>query len=412
MNDSNRKEEGSTESESGPDERESVRISRRNLLKLAAAGAAALGIVSGKAGEGGTGVDDYELPDELNLEGISIPEDGVFELKTEKSKDLVLSYNPSTETFNAQGQKVLNMSIAQFGDSLRLPYEKTRMETLENVKVNPRETRVLANLSGESIVSSIWMATYGKARMGRDALLRIYTDRSTEPDLEVDIGTLWATHLSVKGKPLLNSTRHMSVGSNWANRRQAHVVMSFPMPCSDGIRIEVQNTNPHHPGYIYSQVTHRDGVTAPFRLKGQVVPYFARKEVLSDWTTFPILDLSDKAGWLIWTSSCVNAKLNDSFMEADLEVYVDGESKPSLRTSGWEDWYRSGFYYYSSVYSTPYMMCNARNSNANYTSVGLDLMEMDGGLRFNSSIKTQLDLSEVYTGFDISGAQLYYEECQ
>lgn len=196
----------------------------------------------------------------------------------------------------------------------------------------------------------------------------------------MDTGTLWANHLSVKGKPLLSSTRNMSVGSNWSNRRQTHMLMKFPVPCSEGIKIEVENTSSKKKGNLYSQVTYRDGVTAPFRLKGSGTTYLDRDKVSFRDSAFDMLDINGFPGWLIWTSSCVNARSNDTFMEADFEVYLDNEKEPSIKTSGWEDWYRSGYYYYRSVYNTPYMMCNARNSNANYTSVGLDLMELHGGI--------------------------------
>lgn len=325
----------------------------------------------------------------------------------------MLSFDPSSESFDAQSKAMLNMSATQFGESYRLPAQKTKMETIENVGVAPGATKVLADLPGKKVVTSIWFATSGGARLGRDAILRIYTDGSDKPDIEMDTGTLWANHLSAKGKQLLSSTRHMSVGSHWSDRRKTHMLMKFPLPCSEGIRIELHNTDTGYPGRLYSQVTYRDGVTAPFRLKGKGTNYLNRDKVSSNRSRYEMLDVSDSSGWLVWTSSCVNAWTNDSYMESDFEVIVDDEEEPSIKTSGWEDWYRSGYYYYGSVYDTPFMMCNARNSNANYTSVGLDLMELHGGLRFNSSLATALDLeNELFTDFEISWVQLYYEETE
>ncbi|GEM_PF-5912195 len=403
---------GETDRDSDGEE-EMLNLSRRSLLKLAAAGAAVLGFTGNKNSRASSEIDSLQLPNELEIDKIFIPENEKFALMTNNSGAKVLSFDPSFGSFDAQGKAMLNMSVTQFGESFRLPSQKTKMKTLENVEIPPRETKVLADLSGKKVVTSIWIATHGRARLGRDAMFRIYTDGSTKPDIEMDTGTLWANHLSAKGEPLLGSTRHMSVGSNWSDRRKTHMLMNFPIPCSEGIRIELQNTNSTNPGYIYSQVTYRDGVTAPFRLKGEGTNYLNRDLVRKNQSTYRMLDVSGSSGWLIWTSSCVNAKSNDSFMESDFELYVDGETEPSIKTSGWEDWYRSGYYYYRSTYDTPYMMCNARNSNANYTSVGLDLMELHGGLRFNSSLSTGLDLSdELNTDFELSWVQLYYEQKQ
>ncbi|MBS3813438.1 DUF2961 domain-containing protein, partial [Candidatus Bipolaricaulota bacterium] len=270
------------EDENAGSERESLSVTRRNLLKLAAAGAAVLGITGQSSGGANPNADDLQLPDELNLEKIFVPGDDQFVLVKEDSGERVLSFDPSVGSFNLQGNSAFNLSQVQMGDTFRLPRTKTKMETLEKVRVGPEETKVLADLTGENIITSLWFATFGEARMGRDAIIRVYTDGSSSPDLEMDVGTLWANHLAVKGTPLLNSTRHMSVGSNWSNRRQTHSAMNFPIPCSDGARIEIQNTHSSKVGYLYSQVTYREGATAPFRLKGSGTNYLAR-----DFVSFP-----------------------------------------------------------------------------------------------------------------------------
>ncbi|MFW6104704.1 MAG: twin-arginine translocation signal domain-containing protein, partial [Candidatus Bipolaricaulota bacterium] len=293
-------------------EEEMLSLSRRSLLKLAAAGAAALGFTGSKNARARSEIDDLELPNELEIDRIFIPENEKFALMTNNSEAKVLSFDPSSGSFDAQGKAMLNMSTTQFGESFRLPAQKTKMKTLEKFEVLPNKSKVLADLSGKKVVTSIWMATHGRARLGRDAMFRIYTDGSTEPDLEMDTGTLWANHLSGKGEPLLGSTRHMSVGSNWSDRRKTHMLMNFPIPCSEGIRIELQNTNSTNPGYIYSQVTYRDGVTAPFRLKGAGTSYLYRDKISSFDSSYKMLDVSGTPGWLIWTSSCVDAWTNDS----------------------------------------------------------------------------------------------------
>ena len=49
------------------------------------------------------------------------------------------------------------------------------------------------------------------------------------------------------------------------------------------------------------------------------------------------------------------------------------------------------------------------STRSNYTSVGLDLMELHGGLKFKSSITTKLGLAEVNTDLEIAWVQLYYQ---
>ena len=135
----------------------------------------------------------------------------------------------------------------------------------------------------------------------------------------------------------------MSVGSNWSSKRQTHSVMNFSVLCSEGARIELQNTHPQEREYLYSQVTYRDGATAPFRLKRSGTTYLDRDVVLSRRPNFKILETNGALGWLIWAPSCINARSNDSFMVSGFQVSVGGEKEPSINTPGREDWYRSGF---------------------------------------------------------------------
>ncbi len=135
--------------------------------------------------------------------------------------------------------------------------------------------------------------------------------------------------------------------------------------------------------------------------------YQARDRVLKSDSIYKMLEVNPGSGWLVWTSSCTQGR-NDTFMESNFEVYLDDETEPSIKTSGGEDWYRSGFYYYNIPYDKPYMMCNVRNNRTHCTSVGIDLMELHGGIKFDHSIKTQLDVRESNTDFDICWSQLYY----
>jgi len=105
---------------------------------------------------------------------------------------------------------------------------------------------------------------------------------------------------------------------------------------------------------------------------------------------------------------------NNTYMERNHALFVDGEGTASIQSSGVEDFFQGGFYFSTlSGYSTPTTMLTT-GSNPDYTyNIGLDLLQLFGGVLFTSELKIVLDIfaskaATVTTGCTMSFVGLYY----
>src|SRR5436309_1259723 len=72
--------------------------------------------------------------------------------------------------------------------------DKLRMVKVENVSVATRTERTLVDLTGPGTVKSLWMALGAGNGPALDARLRVYYDGAASSSIDIDVGTLLATH--------------------------------------------------------------------------------------------------------------------------------------------------------------------------------------------------------------------------
>jgi hypothetical protein len=75
-----------------------------------------------------------------------------------------------------------------------LRQQKLRIEKVENTAVPPNTERTLFDRNGPGVVLSVWMALGGGNAPALDARLRVYYDGSSSAAIDIDMGTLLATH--------------------------------------------------------------------------------------------------------------------------------------------------------------------------------------------------------------------------
>ena len=282
---------------------------------------------------------------------------------------------------------------------------KTKMLRLEGYVLAANETKTIASAPAgtKGIITSIWMAITNYN--SRDGILRVYFDQETSPSIDIDVGTLMCHHFYTDNNPV--SCTHIGAdedggGTSWQ-------WITFPMPFSDGFKITLSEMLGVDNTVIWVEVTYLEGVTAPYRLRGEGVTWKNRVTVPAGGS-YTFIDKTNIEGWLVWTSEVLKGASNDSFMESDFEVYIDGETSPSIKSTGWEDWYRSGFYAFDLTYSTPHYIIAVRDPGGHVTVWGIDLLSLHGGIYFSKAIKTRIDSSESSTDYEMSWCQLYYEK--
>src|SRR3954447_20428897 len=95
-----------------------------------------------------------------------------------------------------------------------LRQSKLRIDKVENVSVPPNTERTLCNRTGPGVVVSLWMALGGGAAPALDGRLRVYYDGSPTAAIDIDMGTLLATHW---GANTSHSCEHVHVEINSGN---------------------------------------------------------------------------------------------------------------------------------------------------------------------------------------------------
>lgn len=105
---------------------------------------------------------------------------------------------------------------------------------------------------------------------------------------------------------------------------------------------------------------------------------------------------------------------NDSWLERDVSVAVDGETTPGIVSSGTEDWYDSGWYYegwkdfQTSVYS--YVGTDKPSAQPHCVGQVTDLLGKWRGIPFNTGAVMKAETEPAcVTGDRYSFAILYYQ---
>ena len=139
---------------------------------------------------------------------------------------------------------------------------KLRIDKVENVSVPPNTELALCNRAGPGVVVSLWMALGGGAAPALDGRLRVYYDGSATATIDVDMGTLLATHWGAGSANTSHSCEHVHVEINSGNYLTAFLV-TFPLPFGSSIKIAYFNINAGQTASIYSMVTY--SLTPPTR---------------------------------------------------------------------------------------------------------------------------------------------------
>jgi hypothetical protein len=147
---------------------------------------------------------------------------------------------------------------------------KLRIDKVENASVPPNTERTLCNHTGPGVVVSLWMALGGGNAPALDGRLRVYYDGSPSAAIDIDMGTLLATHWGAGSANTSHSCEHVHVEINSGNYLTAFLV-TFPIPFGTSIRMAYFNINAGQTANVYSMVTY--SLTPTDEANGQRLRY-------------------------------------------------------------------------------------------------------------------------------------------
>lgn len=264
---------------------------------------------------------------------------------------------------------------------------------------NNAEINLVNITSGSGVVNYIWLADRPGSGGGYpqfDHAIRIYTNGNSTPDIDTDLG-LFFGYAYGDVMPANNiHTRHWHarVGGP-TNPDRASGGFKLPIPFTDGIRIAVANTNNTPVSAIFSQVDYaltseNSGMTIPpYTLKAVGNKWQGNRQTASSGNDHTIATIpSGNAGVVVGHSMAGGGASNYSYLERYIALYVDGETNPSIQSSGTEDWFTASDYFFTG--QTPFssdagMGFGVTSDTAYGFSALVDLLALNGGFAFDSS---------------------------
>jgi len=205
-------------------------------------------------------------------------------------------------------------------------------------------TARLAQIQGPGVITMIWATIASNdAYFLRHIVLRMYWDGESEPSVEVPIGDFFGTGFQYK--QFVTPFIGMSSGGYYCY---------FPMPFNKSARVEVVNETGQP---ISSFYYHIDYHRLPGPLDSTVAYFHAtwHREIRTSPSHYYTLLEANGEGHLVGVN--LNMQSYDgglSFLEGDEMFYVDGEKVASVKGTGTEDYFNSGWYFNQGEFSAPY----------------------------------------------------------
>ena len=298
-----------------------------------------------------------------------------------------------------------------------LRQQKLRIEKVENTSVPPNTERTLFDRSGPGVILSVWMALGGGNAPALDARLRVYYDGSSSAAIDIDMGTLLATHWGAGATNTSHSCEHVHVEINSANYDTAFL-LTFPMPFGTSIRVAYFNINAGQTANIYSMVAYNLTPTDEAngqRLRFKGARYVDQRVTRTASSTTTLAQITGGPGSIVYHSYVGGVgATNLSWLERNFSISVDGEPTPQIVATGTEDWFDSGWYFHGRRdYNTSfhsYVGTDQPSGNVNVAGMATDLWSKWGGVPFNTSaVIRSLPEAGCTTGDTLCWCILYYQ---
>lgn len=296
--------------------------------------------------------------------------------------------------------------------------DKLHMATVENVLPGANAECTLFDQDGPGNVASLWMALGTTSAPSLDGRLRVYYDHSQTPAIDIDVGTLFATHFGAGQAQGSHSCTHMHVEINPAWGNETGLLMTFPMPFGEHIRVAYYCPPSNQQPSVYSMIAY--SLTDTDEAEGKRLRCSgARWADQSVWRNadqfISLADVQGGPGSIVYHAYVggLDAR-NDSWLERNFSFYIDGEKEPSIVASGTEDWFDSAWYFsgwrdYNTSFHS-YVGTHKPSQWPNAAGMVTDLWSKWGGIPFQDSVAMYADTEWMCTTGDrFSWAVLYYQ---
>jgi len=212
------------------------------------------------------------------------------------------------------------------------------------VPIAAGETKVLADIEGAGVITRIWITVGADDKYFlRRLLLKMYWDGEKDASVRSPIGDFFGNGFQYTH--WISVPLGMSSGGYYCY---------FPMPFSRGARLEIVNETGKKVNSFYYQIDYQELDSLGGEPVGRFHAQWRREHRTPRGQNYVILDAEGRGQYVGTILSMQGYRDKDiSFLEGDEFVYVDGEEVPSVKGTGTEDYFTSGWYFNRGVYSAP-----------------------------------------------------------
>ena len=212
-------------------------------------------------------------------------------------------------------------------------------------RVEPGQTFTLVDQKGAGVVRRWWIAIspHDNLQLQRQVIVRCYWDGETEPSVECPINDFFGMGF---GERRDFTSLPLNMNSGGTN-------CYWPMPFHKSARITIENRAKIPIDNFYYNID----VDMQPRLPRSALYFHAqfRRSRTEKGKPVTVLETTGKGqyvGTLLEMQRVRGRGLG--YLEGDEYIYVDGEEQASIRGTGSEDYFNSGWYFERGVYSAPY----------------------------------------------------------
>lgn len=293
-----------------------------------------------------------------------------------------------------------SLMVPRGGKVVHLSSNDPRGGNADSRTVAPGQTYTLANLKGAGVVRRWWitLAPRNSVPIQRQAIIRCYWDGETSPSVEVPVSDFFGVGFG-EWKDYISLPLNMTSGGNNCY---------WPMPFHTSARITIENRSAVRIDALYYNI---DVETHPTLPKDTLYFHaqFRRANPTTPGKPVTILETTGR-GQYVGTVLSMQPLRGRSlgFLEGDEQVTVDGEARPSILGTGTEDYFSSGWYFDTGVYSAPYHGVTIKDEASGRVSAYR--WHIEDAIPFTRSLRFEMEHGAVNdVPADYSSVAFYYQ---
>jgi hypothetical protein len=272
-----------------------------------------------------------------------------------------------------------------------------RVEASGRTTCQPGQTRTLETLEGAGMVTLFRLKIAPVDRFTlRQTLLRMTWDDAKTPAIEVPVGDFFGVGFGDQQFTSLPLT--MTNGT---------YTCAWPMPFRKGAKIEVVNNGKAPLTEVTWKVAYHR-LDKPVTEAGYFHAQWRRQTTVAGQ---PVALLHAKGrGHFVGAHTDMQGDHGLWFLEGDEQIYVDGETFPSIHGTGTEDYYTGGWYFDEGPFSLPFHGCVVKRDD--YSRISAYRYQVTDCVPFQKEIVVNIEHGGTndYPGADYCSTAYWYQD--